>query len=96
MSICYKVTVQTGSKLEAFFAAFSRKPECNGANTLAECVAHSEAYWNRRAQALHVHALRGGVDSNVTSHTCASLDVLSIDIIPSPDIIKNNKNIVLF
>ena len=23
-----------------------------------------EAYWNRRAQALHVHALRGGVDSN--------------------------------
>ena len=23
-----------------------------------------EAYWNHRAQALHVHALRGGVDSN--------------------------------
>ena len=23
-----------------------------------------EAFWNRRAQALHVHALRGGVDSN--------------------------------
>ena len=35
---------QTGSKIEAFFAAFRKKTESNGANTLAECVAHSEAY----------------------------------------------------
>ena len=55
------VTVQTHLTLEVFFATmrsfynakqcfFREKPELYGANTLAECVAHSKAYWNRRAQ----------------------------------------------
>ena len=57
------VTVQTHLTLEVFFATmrgfynakqcfFREKPELYGANTLAECVAHSRAYLQCEAMAV--------------------------------------------
>jgi len=45
------VTVQTDLNLEVFLSDFQRK------NPSAAARGARKAYWNRRAQPLHVHAL---------------------------------------